>query len=80
VDKQKTGRWLNNRAENSHQTFRRRERAMLRFSRTRTLRKFVSVYSSVHNHFNQERHLYRRENFKLNGAAALAEWRQLVIA
>jgi putative transposase len=53
---------------------------MLRFRRTRTLRKFVSVYSSVHNNFNQERHPYRRENFKLNGAAALAEWRQLVIA
>ena len=58
VDKQKTGRWLNNRAENSHQPFRRRERAMLRFRRTRTLQKFVSVHSSVHNHFNQEHHLY----------------------
>jgi len=75
--KQETGRWLNNRAENSHQPFRRRERAMLRFWRTRTLQKFVSVHSSVHNHFNQERHLYSRENFKLNRAAALAEWRQL---
>ena len=52
VDKQKTGRWLNNRAENSHQPFRRRERAMLRFRRTQTLEKFVSIHSSVHNHFN----------------------------
>ena len=76
VDKQETGRWLNNRAENSHLPFRRRERAMLRFRRMRTLQKFVSVHSSVHNHFNQERHLYSRENFKLNRAAALAEWRQ----
>jgi len=80
VDKQETGRWLNNRAENSHQPFRRRERAMLRFRRTRTLQKFVSVHSSVHNHFNQERHLYSREHFKLNRAAALAEWRQLGMA
>jgi putative transposase len=80
VDKQKTGRWLNNRAENSHQAFRRRERTMLHFRRARTLQKFVSVHSSAHNHFNQERHFYRRENFKLNGAAALAEWRQLGIA
>ena len=80
ADKQETGRWLNNRAENSHQPFRRRERAMLRFRRMRTLQKFVSVHSSVHNHFNQERHLYSRENFKLNRAAALAEWRQLGIA
>ena len=80
VYKQKTGRWLNNRAENSLQPFRRGERAMLRFRRTRTLQEFVSVHSAVHIHFNQERHLYSRENFKLNRAAALAEWRQLGIA
>jgi putative transposase len=36
VDKQETGRWLNNRAENSHQPFRRRERAMLRSCSTAT--------------------------------------------
>ena len=80
ADKQETGRWLNNRAENSHQPFRRRERAMLRFRGMRTLQKFVSVHSSVNNHFNQERHLYSRENFKLNRAAALVEWRQLGMA
>lgn len=75
--RQETGRWLNNRAENSHLPFRRRERAMLRFRRTRSLQKFVSVHASVYNHFNQERHLYSRRNFKLNRTAALAEWRQL---
>ncbi len=74
---QQTGRWLNNRAENSHLPFRRRERAMLRFRRMRCLQKFASVQSSVHNHFNLERHLYSRENYKLNRSAALAEWRQL---
>ena len=52
-DRQETGRWLNNRAENSHQTFRRREWAMLRFRRMRTLQKFGAVHASVHNHFNQ---------------------------
>jgi putative transposase len=77
ADRQETGRWKNNRAENSHLPFRRRERAMLRFRRTRSLQKFVSVHASVHNHFNQERHLYSRQNFKLNRAIALAEWRQL---
>jgi putative transposase len=77
VDRQETARWLNNRAENSHQPFRRRERAMLRFRRVRTLQKFVAVHASVHNHFNQERHLYSRSNFKLNRAAALTEWRGL---
>ena len=80
ADKQETGRWSNNRAENSHQPFRRRERAMIRFRRMLTLQKFVSVHSSVHNHFNQERQFYSRENFKLNRAAALAEWRQLGMA
>ena len=53
---------------------------MLRFRGMRTLQKFVSVHSSVNNHFNQERHLYSRENFKLNRAAALVEWRQLGMA
>jgi len=80
ADKQETGRWLNNRAENSHKPFRRRERAMLRFRRMRTLQKFVAVHASVHNHFNQERHLYSRSNFKLNRTAALAEWRCICAA
>ncbi|TMM49533.1 DDE-type integrase/transposase/recombinase [Sulfitobacter sabulilitoris] len=80
VDKQETGRWLNNRAENSHQPFRRRERAMLRFRRMRTLQKFVAVHGSVYNHFNAERHLHSRSNFKLNRAAALDEWRGLCAA
>ena len=53
--RQETGRWLNNRAENSHLPFRRRERAMLRFRRMRSLQKFAAVHSSVYNHFNQER-------------------------
>jgi putative transposase len=80
TDRQETGRWLNSRAENSHQPVRRRERAMLRFRRIRTLQKFVSVHASIHNHFNQERHLYSRDNFKLNRDAALTEWRQLCSA
>ena len=75
--RQTTGRWLNNRAENSHQPFRRRERAMTKFRSTKSLQKFASIHASLHNHFNQERHLYDRETFKLNRAAALAQWRQL---
>ena len=75
--RQETGRWLNNRAENSHLPFRRRERAMQRFRSMRSLQKFAAVHASVCNHFNQERALYSRDNFKFNRAAALAEWRQL---
>jgi len=50
---------------------------MLRFRQMRNLQKFASVHSSVCNHFNQERHLYARANFKLNRTAALSEWREL---
>ena len=74
---QQAGRWLNNRAENSHLPLWRREHAMLRFRRMRSLQKFATVHFSVYNHFNQERHLCSRDNFKLNRVAALAEWRQL---
>jgi len=80
ANKQETGRWLNNRCDNSHQPFRRRERAMQRFRSMRSLQKFASVHSSVHKHFNLERHLYSRANFKLNRAAARAEWRGLCAA
>ena len=55
--KQEVGRYANNRAENSHLPFRRRERAMLRFRQMRSLQKFASVHANVHNHFNLECHL-----------------------
>jgi putative transposase len=58
--KQEIGRWANNRVENSHLPFRRRERAMLRFRRMKSLQKFASLHGSLHNHFNQERHLTDR--------------------
>ncbi len=75
TERQEVGRHLNNRAENSHQPFRRRERAMLRFRRMKTLQTFASVHGTVHNHFNQERHLVDRETYKERRSAALAEWR-----
>lgn len=74
------GRHLNNRAENSHLPLRRRERAMSRFRRMRSLQKFASIHCSVHNHFNLERHLYSRANFKARRDAALREWRELLVA
>ena len=74
---QTCGRWLNNRAENSHQPFRRREGAMARFRDIKTLQKFASIHASIHNHFNHQRHLNRRDIFKQDRSAALAEWCQL---
>ena len=74
--RQQTGRWLNNRAENSHQPFRRREQAMAKFRNAKSLQNFASIHSSLHNHFNLERHLYNRQVFKLKRSIALSEWRQ----
>ncbi len=74
---QKCGRWLNNLAENSYQPFRRREGAMARFRDMKTLQNFSSVHASIHNHFDHDRHLNRRNIFKQYRSAALAEWRQL---
>ena len=75
--RQEVGRWANNRVENSHLPFRRRERAMLRFRQMRTLQKFASVHANVHNHFNHERHLIDRQTYKQRRSAALAEWQAL---
>ena len=72
--KQEIGRWLNNRVENSHLPFRRRERAMQRFRKMKTLQKFSSVHAQVHNHFTNERHLIDRQTYKARRSAALAEW------
>lgn len=77
LDRREMGRWLNNRAENSHLPLRRRERAMLRFRRMKSLQKFASVHASFHNLFNSERHLVDRQTFKARRSAALTEWQNL---
>jgi putative transposase len=77
LDRREVGRWANNRAENSHLPFRRRERAMLRFRQMKTLQKFSSVHAQVHNHFNQERHLVDRQTYRERRSAVLAEWRNV---
>ena len=78
LDRREMGRWKNNRAENSHLPFRRRERAMLRFRQMKSLQKFASVHANVQNHFNTERHLVDRPTYKALRSAALAEWRGLM--
>jgi putative transposase len=78
ADRHEVGRRLNNRAENSHQPFRRRERGMQLFRSAKTLQKFSSIHAQVQNHFNQERHLVTREVYKQRRSAALAEWRKVM--
>jgi len=50
---------------------------MARFRDIKTLQKFAPAHASIHNHFNKDRHLNRRDIFKQNRAAALDEWYQL---
>ena len=73
AQKHEIGRWANNRVENSHLPFRRRERAMLRFRQMKSLQKFASVHANVYNHFNLERHLIDRQTYKTRRSAALAD-------
>jgi putative transposase len=74
---EEVSRWTNNRLENSHLPFRRRERAMVRFRQMKTLQKFGSAHAAFHNHVNQDLHLISRETYKAQRSAALAEWKTL---
>ena len=47
---------------------------MSKFRDVKTLQKFASVHSSIHNNFNLDRGLKSRETFKQNRSVALAEW------
>lgn len=79
ADRQEVGRYLNNRIENSHLPFRRREKGMNKFRLEESLQKFTSISAAVYNHFNLERHIINRQTFKANRTAALNEWRQLFV-
>ena len=70
--KQEIGRRANNRVENSHLPFRRRERVMLRFRGMHTLQKLASVHANAHNHFASKRHLVDRQPPHAGGGVELA--------
>ena len=74
---QRCGRWPNNRVENSHQPFRRRERAMAKFRSVKSFLNLAIAHASIHHRFNQVRHLNFRDDFKKKRGTALAELRQL---
>ena len=69
--RQETGRWLNNRTENPHPPFRRREGVILRFRRMRRLQRFAPTLASVYNHSHQDRRLLKRDQFILTARASL---------
>src|ERR1700730_16649900 len=70
----------NNRAENSHQPVRRRERKMQRFKSARSAQRFLSMHAAVHNTFNLQRHLVSRSTLRIFRGEAASEWRNAVAA
>src|SRR3954466_11612074 len=70
----------NNRAENSHQVVRRRERKMQRFKSAGSAQRFLSIHAAVHNTFNLQRHLISRSTLRIFRAEATAEWQAAVAA
>src|SRR5580765_6066729 len=70
----------NNRAENSHQTVRRRERKMQRFKSAGSAQRFLSIHAAVHNTFNLQRHLISRSTLRIFRAEAAAQWQDAVAA
>ncbi len=75
-----TGKRKNNRAENSHQSVRRRERKMQRFKSAAAAQKFLSVHAAVYNLFNLQRHLISRRTLQTFRASAFNEWRVVTAA
>jgi putative transposase len=70
----------NNRAENSHQPTRRRERKMQRFKSPGSAQRFLSVHAAVHNTFNVQRHLTSRRTLRVLRDEAFRTWRAAAAA
>src|SRR6266550_1817707 len=68
----------NNRAENSHQVVRRRERKMQRFKSAGSAQRFLNMHAAVHNTFNLQRHLISRSTLRAFRAEAAAWWQSAV--
>ena len=74
------GRWKNNRAENSHQPTRRRERKMQRFKSPGSAQRFLSLHAAVQNTFNVQRHLTSRRALRVLRDEAFRTWRAATAA
>ena len=74
------GRWRNNRAENSHQPTRRRERKMQGFKSVGSAQRFLSTHAATYNIFNVQRHLTSARTHRAFRASALQTWREVVAA
>ena len=68
------GRWRNNRAENSHQPTRRRERKMQGFKSVGSAQRVLSVHAATQNSFNVQRHLTSARTHRTFRASAMQTW------
>jgi len=67
---------VNNRAENSHQPVRRRERKQQRFKSPGSAQRFLSIHAAAYNAFYVQRHLLSRQIFKAFRTETFAIWNQ----
>jgi transposase-like protein len=74
------GRWRNNRAENSHQPTRRRERKMQGFKSVGSAQRFLSFHAATFNTFNVQRHLTSASTHRAFRASAMQTWREVAAA
>jgi putative transposase len=73
-----TQQYVNNRAEQSHEATRERERGMRRFKSVKQAQRFLTVHAAVSNLFNLGRHLVRAEHYRSLRTGAFAEWGRVV--
>ncbi|MCI0755841.1 IS6 family transposase [Teichococcus vastitatis] len=71
----RTSRYLNNRAENSHQPTRRRERQMQRFKSSEQAQHFLSSHAMIYGHFRPRRHLMSADQYRRTRARAFQRFR-----
>ena len=70
-------KYLNNRAENSHQPTRQRERAMKRFTSARHAQRFLSAFSVISPHFRPRRHLLHAQEYRREMANRFSTWNEI---
>ncbi|WP_457456074.1 IS6 family transposase [Streptomyces sp. TE5632] len=68
---------LSNRAENSHQPTRQRERAMKGFRSTGGAQRFLSAFSGISSHFRPRRHLMTATEYRTEMSARFTIWDQI---
>jgi putative transposase len=73
-----TKQYENNRAEQSHEATRVRERGMRKFKSVRQGQRFLSAHAAVQNLFNLGRHLVRAQHYRDLRISAFGEWSRLV--